>query len=400
MTIEIQVPPLPESVADATIAAVHIADGDAISRDQNLFDLETDKVMIEVPSAESGAVVTVHVKEGDVVTSGQLLATIEPGAAAKSAPAAKAATATKSDAADTTASDDDAAMSPVVRRLLSENDLDAASIKGTGKNGRIVKTDVEAAIAAAKVPATNTSSAQSAPALQAGRVEERVPMTRLRARIAERLLQVKQQTAMLTTFNEIDMKPVMDMRGKYKKLFEKEHDVRLGFMSFFVKAAVAALQKYPEVNASIDGNDIVYHNYQDIGIAVGSKRGLVVPILRDAQCLSMAGIEKDIRAYAEKAQTGKLTIEEMTGGTFTITNGGTFGSMLSTPIINPPQSAILGMHNIVERAVVVDGEIVARPIMYVALSYDHCIIDGSTAVGFLKTIKEYIEDPARMMLSV
>ena len=270
MTIEIQVPPLPESVADATIAAVHIADGDAITRDQNLFDLETDKVMIEVPSAESGVVVSVKVKAGDVVTSGQLLATIEPGAVA-AAPVAKVEEPAKADA-------DDTAMSPAVRRLISEHGLDATSIKGTGKNGRIVKSDVEAAIAAAKAPVTNEAAHSAATTLQAGRVEERVPMTRLRARIAERLLQVKKQTAMLTTFNEIDMKPVMDMRAKYKKLFEKEHDVRLGFMSFFVKAAVAALQKYPEVNASIDGNDIVYHNYEDIGIAVGSARGLVVPI--------------------------------------------------------------------------------------------------------------------------
>ena len=292
----------------------------------------------------------------------------------------------------------DAAISPAVRRLISENDLDASQIKGTGKNGRLVKADVEAAIKAKSAPATTTAPAPVA--TPEGRIEERVPMTRLRARIAERLLEVTQQAALLTTFNEIDMKPVMDLRKKYKDLFEKEHDVRLGFMSFFVKAAVAALQKYPEVNASIDGNDIVYHHYQDIGIAVGSKRGLVVPILRDAQRMSMATIEKDIRGYAKKAQEGKLTIEEMTGGTFTITNGGTFGSMLSTPIINPPQSAILGMHNIVERAVVINGEVVPRPVMYVALSYDHCIIDGSTAVGFLKTIKEMIEDPARMMLDV
>lgn len=392
MTIEIQVPPLPESVADATIAAVHITTGDVITRDQNLFDLETDKVMIEVPSAESGTIVKVHVKEGDLVTSGQLLATIEPGEA-------KQAVAAKQDT-NTVAEEDDAAMSPTVRRLISENSLDAATITGTGKNGRVVKADVEAALATKTAPKEGVQSAHIPVSTNSGRIEERVPMTRLRKRIAERLLQVKQQTAMLTTFNEIDMQPVMALRAKYKNLFEKEHDVRLGFMSFFVKATIAALQKYPEVNASIDGDDIIYHNYQDIGIAVGSARGLVVPILRDAQCLSMAAIEQDIRAYAKKAQDGKLTIEDMTGGTFTITNGGTFGSMLSTPIINPPQSAILGMHNIVERAVVVDGVVVARPIMYVALSYDHCIIDGSTAVGFLKTIKEYIEDPARMMLSV
>jgi len=393
MTIEILVPPLPESVADATIAGVHIKDGDAITRDQNLFDLETDKVMIEVPAAEAGVVVTVHVKEGDVVTSGHLLATLEKGGAAKPA----AAKATK-EAENTDA--DDSAASPAVRRLLSENNLDAANVKGTGKNGRIVKADVEAAISAKSAAPAKVDAAPAPSFSPEGRIEERVPMTRLRARIAERLLDVTQSAALLTTFNEINMKPVMDLRKKYKDLFEKEHDVRLGFMSFFVKAVIAALQKYPEVNASLDGNDIVYHHYQDIGIAVGSARGLVVPILRDAQNMNMAMIEKDIRGYAKKAQDGKLTIEDMTGGTFTVTNGGTFGSMLSTPIINPPQSAILGMHNIVERAVVENGEIVARPIMYVALSYDHCIIDGSTAVGFLKTIKELIEDPARMMLDV
>jgi 2-oxoglutarate dehydrogenase E2 component (dihydrolipoamide succinyltransferase) len=392
MTIEILVPPLPESVADATIAAVYIHDGEAITRDQNLFDLETDKVMIEVPSAQEGVVVSVKVKEGDIVTSGQLLATLEKGAVAAKPMEANAPVETASQDAD------DAAISPAVRRMMAENNIDAASVKGTGKSGRIVKADVEAVIQAkSAAPAATAAPIVATPE---GRIEERVPMTRLRARIAERLLDVTQQTALLTTFNEINMKPVMDLRKKYKDLFEKEHDVRLGFMSFFVRAAVAALQKYPEVNASIDGNDIVYHHYQDIGIAVGSARGLVVPILRDTQNMNMASIEKDIRGYAKKAQNGKLTLEEMTGGTFTITNGGTFGSMLSTPIINPPQSAILGMHNIVERAVVENGEIVARPVMYVALSYDHCIIDGSTAVGFLKAIKEMIEDPARMILDL
>jgi 2-oxoglutarate dehydrogenase E2 component (dihydrolipoamide succinyltransferase) len=386
MSTDIVVPPLPESVADATIAAIHIQDGASVKRDQNLFDLETDKVMIEVPSSEEGMIVSIKVKQGDVVKSGQVLATFEKGKAAQAAPATAATIPASSAAPKVT----EAATSPAVRRLLAENDVQAADVKGTGKNGRIVKEDVVAALANPSAPALAPQSAR----------EERVPMTRLRARIAERLLQVTQQTALLTTFNEIDMKPVMDLRSQYKDVFEKEHDVRLGFMSFFVKATVAALHKYPEVNASIDGNDIVYHQYQDIGIAVSSARGLVVPILRDAQMMSMATVEKEIRSYAKKAQEGKLTIEDMTGGTFTITNGGTFGSMLSTPIINPPQSAILGMHNIVERAVVVKGAIVVRPIMYVALSYDHCIIDGSTAVGFLKTIKDLIEDPARMLLDV
>jgi 2-oxoglutarate dehydrogenase E2 component (dihydrolipoamide succinyltransferase) len=386
MTIDIIVPPLPESVADATIAAIHIQNGASVKRDQNLFDLETDKVMIEVPSSEEGVIVSIKVKQGDVVKSGQVLATFEKGKAAQAAPATAASIPASSAALQVT----EAATSPAVRRLLAENDVQPADVKGTGKNGRIVKEDVVAALANPSAPTLAPQSAR----------EERVPMTRLRARIAERLLQVTQQTALLTTFNEIDMKPVMDLRSQYKDIFEKEHDVRLGFMSFFVKATVAALHKYPEVNASIDGNDIVYHQYQDIGIAVSSARGLVVPILRDAQMMSMATVEKEIRSYAKKAQEGKLTIEDMTGGTFTITNGGTFGSMLSTPIINPPQSAILGMHNIVERAVVVKGAIVVRPIMYVALSYDHCIIDGSTAVGFLKTIKDLIEDPARMLLDV
>jgi 2-oxoglutarate dehydrogenase E2 component (dihydrolipoamide succinyltransferase) len=390
MTIEIVVPPLPESVADATIAAIHIQDGASVKRDQNLFDLETDKVMIEVPSSQEGVIVSVKVKSGDVVKSGQVLATFEQGVAAPSAPASVAKAAPVSLPETTLESTQEASSGPAVRRMMAENNVQASDIKGSGKNGRIVKEDVTAVLAKTATPNLATQSAR----------EERVPMTRLRARIAERLLQVTQQTALLTTFNEIDMKPVMDLRNQYKDVFEKEHDVRLGFMSFFVKATVAALHKYPEVNASIDGNDIVYHQYQDIGIAVSSARGLVVPILRDAQTMSMSTVEKEIRSYAKKAQDGKLTIEEMTGGTFTITNGGTFGSMLSTPIINPPQSAILGMHNIVERAVVVKGAIVARPIMYVALSYDHCIIDGSTAVGFLKTIKELIEDPARMLLEV
>ena len=385
MMIEILVPPLPESVADATIAAIHFKEGDAVKRDQNLFDLETDKVMIEVPASEEGMIVSIKVKQGDLVKSGQVLATFEKGAAAKTPVASAAAPSADKASAEV-------ATSPAVRRMLAENDVQANDVKGSGKNGRIVKEDVAAAL--------STKPSAAVASLPQVRVEERVPMTRLRARIAERLLQVTQQTALLTTFNEIDMKPVMDLRNQYKDLFEKEHDVRLGFMSFFVKAAVAALHKYPEVNASIDGNDIVYHQYQDIGIAVSSARGLVVPILRDTQTMGMASIEKEIRTYAKKAQDGKLSIEDMTGGTFTITNGGTFGSMLSTPIINPPQSAILGMHNIVERAVVVKGAIVVRPIMYVALSYDHCIIDGSTAVGFLKTIKELIEDPARMLLEV
>lgn len=398
MSIEIRVPTLPESVADATIAKIYKKEGEAITRDENLLDLETDKVMIEVPCANAGVIEKLAVSEGDTVTTDQLLAVIKEGAVAAAAtPAAAESTAT----VDT----ESVHLSPAVRRLVQEHNVDVSQVTATGKDGRITKKDVEqylasGALKTAPVKAAAEVVADSAPLPSGSRVEERVPMSRLRARVAERLVEAQSEAALLTTFNEIDMKPVMDLRARYKAQFEKKHGVRLGFMSFFVKAAVEALRRFPAVNAYIDGKDVLYHNYQDVGIAIGSDRGLVVPILRNAENLSMSDIEAKIREFAGRAGDGKITIDEMTGGTFTITNGGTFGSMLSTPIINPPQSAILGMHNIVERPVVVDGEIVVRPIMYVALSYDHRIIDGSTSVRFLVTIKELLEDPARLLLDV
>ncbi|MDF1761592.1 MAG: 2-oxoglutarate dehydrogenase complex dihydrolipoyllysine-residue succinyltransferase [Coxiellaceae bacterium] len=412
MTIELKVPGLPESVADATVAKIYKAEGEAIARDENLFDLETDKVMIEVPSSVAGVVEKLSVSEGDTVTTDQLMAVIKEGAApAASAEAepAKDAESTDEAPAAAQASAPQANMdelTPAVRRLVQEKNVDISQVTGSGKNGRVTKQDVENFLSSGgSAPAASTAAAKSAetsaPVAAVGsRMEERVPMSRLRARVAERLLDAQHNAAILTTFNEINMKPVMDLRKRYKDLFEKQHDVRLGFMSFFVKAAVEALRRFPAVNAFIDGNDLIYHNYQDVGIAVGTDRGLVVPILRNAEAMSMADVEKNIRQYAKRAQSGKLSIEEMTGGTFTITNGGTYGSMMSTPIINPPQSAILGMHNIVERPVVEDGEIVIRPMMYVALSYNHCIIDGGTSVSFLVAIKQLLEDPARLILDV
>lgn len=399
MAIEIKVPGLPESVADATVAKIYKSEGEGIARDENLFDLETDKVMIEVPSSQAGVIAKLAVSEGDTVTAEQLLAIINEGEAAASAPAASSDDASFAKESDDSVHLDDS-LSPAVRRLVQEKGIDVNQIKGSGKNGRITKQDVESYLTQGGSKPAAAAADKPALVVTGSRMEERVPMSRLRARVAERLLESQQNAAILTTFNEINMKPVMDLRNRYKDLFEKQHDVRLGFMSFFVKAAVEALRRFPAVNAFIDGNDLVYHNYQDIGIAIGSDRGLVVPILRNAESMSMADVENNIREYAKKAQSGKLSIEEMTGGTFTITNGGTFGSMLSTPIINPPQSAILGMHNIVDRPVVENGEIVIRPIMYVALSYDHRIIDGSVSVRFLMTIKQLLEDPARLLLDV
>lgn len=379
MSIEIKVPPLPESVTDATIAKWYKKPGDSIARDENLVDLETDKVMLEVPAPHAGVIEKILVAEGAKVIANQVLAVIAEGAAATapaSTPVASAA------AVPAAAASSSSPLSPSVRRAVGETGADVTQITGTGKEGRITKHDV----------LTQFSGGQ--------RSEKRVPMSRLRQRIAERLLAVQQEAAILTTFNEVNMKPVMELRKQYKDSFEKIHGARLGFMSFFTRAVVEALKRFPTVNASIEGTDIIYHNYIDVGIAIGSSRGLVVPILRNVENRSMADIEKMIREYAEKAENGKLTIEEMTGGTFTITNGGTYGSMLSTPIINPPQSAILGMHNIVDRPVVENGEVVVRPIMYLALSYDHRIIDGREAVGFLVTIKQLLEDPARMLLEV
>ncbi|MCH9643591.1 MAG: 2-oxoglutarate dehydrogenase complex dihydrolipoyllysine-residue succinyltransferase [Gammaproteobacteria bacterium] len=393
MTIEIKVPVLPESVTDATVAKWYKKVGDSIARDENLVDLETDKVMLEVPAPRSGTIETISVKEGDVVTASQVLATIKEGevAAAASAPAAQASVPEQKVASAPAATASSESLSPSARRAVSETGVDVSQVSGTGRDGRITKQDVTQQLSQQPQNAVHASGHRS---------EKRVPMSRLRQRIAERLVAVQHEAAILTTFNEIDMLPVMNLRKKYKEKFEKEHGVKLGFMSFFTKAVIEALKKFPAVNASIDGTDVIYHNYYDIGVAIGSPRGLVVPILRNAESMNMAAIEKNIKDFALRAKDGKLSMEEMTGGTFTITNGGTYGSMMSTPIINPPQTGILGMHNIVERAVVVAGEIVVRPMMYVALSYDHRVIDGSESVRFLVTIKEMLEDPTRMLIEV
>jgi 2-oxoglutarate dehydrogenase E2 component (dihydrolipoamide succinyltransferase) len=408
MAIEIKVPQLPESVADATLVTWHKQAGQAVNRDENLADLETDKVVLEVPAPVNGVLKELRIVAGTSVTSGQVLAVLEEGAAAAPA-AAKPAAAAPAPAAAAPAAKPAAAaagndkLAPSVRRMVEEKQLDPAKIPATGRDGRITKGDVVEYLdkPAAAAPATNKSAAASAPvAGAAGRQEQRVPMTRLRARIAERLLEAQSTQAMLTTFNEIDLKGVMDLRAKYKDGFEKKHGVKLGFMAFFVKAAIEALKKFPVLNASVEGNDIVYHEYYDIGVAVSTDRGLMVPVLRDADLQSFADIEKNIGAFATRARDGKITIEELTGGTFSITNGGTFGSLLSTPIVNMPQSAILGMHKTMERPVVVNGEIVIRPMMYVAMTYDHRIIDGREAVQFLVAIKDNLEDPARLLLGI
>jgi 2-oxoglutarate dehydrogenase E2 component (dihydrolipoamide succinyltransferase) len=396
MTIEIRVPQLPESVADATLVTWHKQPGQAVSRDENLADLETDKVVLEVPAPANGVLKELRIAAGATVTSGQILAVIEEGAAAaasaKSAPAAPPA-APKAAAEPAKAAGDAGKLSPSVRRLVEENKLDPGKIPASGKDGRITKGDVVGYM-------DQKPAAAPAAAGAAGRVDQRVPMTRLRQRIAERLVQAQSTQALLTTFNEVDLKAVMDLRAKYKDRFEKDHGVKLGFMSFFAKAAIEALKKYPIVNASVDGTDIVYHEYYDIGVAVSTDRGLMVPVVRDADLKSFADLEKEVGAYAVRARDGKISIEELTGGTFSITNGGVFGSLLSTPIVNAPQSAILGMHKIQERPMVVDGQIVARPMMYLALTYDHRIIDGREAVQFLVTMKDCLEDPGRMLLGV
>src|SRR5262245_5477300 len=405
MAIEIKVPQLPESVADATRVTWHKQAGQAVSRDENLADLETDKVVLEVPAPVNGVLKELKIVAGTSVTSGQVLAVLEEGAAASAAPAAKPAAAAPAAApaakpAAAPAGNDK--LAPSVRRMVEEKQLDPAKIPASGKDGRITKGDVVEFLEKPAAPSTAGKAASvPAPATGvAGRQDQRVPMTRLRARIAERLLEAQQTQAQLTTFNEIDLKAVMDVRAKYKDAFEKKHGVKLGFMSFFVKAAVEALKRFPVVNASVEGNDIVYHEYYDIGVAVSTEKGLMVPVLRDCDLQSYADIEKSIGAYAVKAREGKITLDDLTGGTFSITNGGTFGSMMSTPIVNMPQSAILGMPATKERPVVVNGEVVVRPMMYVALSYDHRIIDGREAVQFLVTIKDVLEDPARLLLSV
>lgn len=391
--IDIVVPVLPESVADATVAAWHVAEGDSVTVDQNLVDIETDKVVLEVVAQDSGIIGKIIHVEGDTVLGNQKIGELNAGASADTATAASAEEAISSDEL----------ASPSVRRLMTEKGLTASDVVGTGKGGRISKEDVETALN--KPKAAPAKAAAPAPAAQASaalgeRTQKRVPMTRLRKTIATRLLEAKNSTAMLTTFNEVNMKPIMDLRKQYKDVFEKTHDTRLGFMSFYVKAVTEALKRYPAVNASIDGDDIVYHNFFDVSIAVSTPRGLVTPVLRDADQLSMAGIENGIRALAIKGRDGKLTMDEMQGGNFTITNGGVFGSLISTPILNLPQAAILGMHKIQDRPMAVDGKVEILPMMYLALSYDHRLIDGKESVGFLVTIKELLEDPTRLLLNI
>jgi 2-oxoglutarate dehydrogenase E2 component (dihydrolipoamide succinyltransferase) len=399
MSIELRVPQLPESVSDATILSWHKQPGEAVQQDESLVDLETDKVVLEVPAPHAGVLKEVRFNDGDTVQAEDILGIIEAGAVA-SAPAEK----------EDASQDEVSALSPSVRRLINETGIDPNTIQGSGKNGRILKSDVETALEArqaetakpAKLHEIAPSKAEPipAPVVAGGRPEERVPMTRLRKRVAERLVEAQHTAAILTTFNEVNLQAVSDLRIRYRDAFEKQHDVRLGFMSFFVKASVEALKQYPIINATVDGDDILYHGYFDIGIAVSSPRGLVVPILRDADQLSFATIEKSIKAFGAKAKEGALSYDDLTGGTFSITNGGVFGSMLSTPILNPPQSAILGMHSIQQRPVVEKGEIVIRPMMYLALSYDHRIIDGREAVQFLVTIKQLLEDPSRLLLEI
>lgn len=411
MIVEVNVPVFAESITEGTLLAWHKKVGDAVARDEVLVDIETDKVVLEVPAPQAGVLVEILVQDGEVVTTQQLLAKIDTEAqAGAAAPAAAPAVqeAAPVQAAPAAAQTAAGIAMPAAAKLAAEKGIDVNDVAGSGRDGRVLKEDVQkyqapavqaaAPQVAAPAPAQAAAPAASVPA--GARPEQRVPMSRLRARVAERLLASQRENAILTTFNEVNMKPVMDLRAKYKEKFEKEHGVKLGFMSFFVKAAVAALKKYPVVNASVDGNDIVYHGYFDIGIAIGSPRGLVVPILRNADQMSIAEIEKAIVDYAVKAKDGKIALEDLTGGTFSITNGGTFGSMMSTPIINPPQSAILGMHATKERAVVENGQVVVRPMMYLALSYDHRIIDGREAVLTLVTIKDLLEDPARLLLDL
>ena len=403
MIVEVNVPLFAESITEGTLLKWYKKVGESVARDETLVDIETDKVVLEVPAPQAGVLVEIIVQDGETVTTQQLLAKIDTeAAAAQAAPAADAVQAAPAAPASAQAASNSQAgvAMPAAAKLAAEKGVDVSQIQGSGRDGRVLKEDVLNAPAAPKAAAPAAPAVQAA-ALPAGeRFEQRVPMSRLRARVAERLLESQAQNAILTTFNEVNMKPVMDLRAKYKDKFEKTYGVKLGFMSFFVKAAVAALKKFPVVNASVDGKDIVYHGYFDIGIAIGSPRGLVVPILRDADQMSIAEIEKTIADYARKAKDGKIAIEDLTGGTFSITNGGTFGSMMSTPIINPPHSAILGMHATKERPVVENGQIVIRPMMYLALSYDHRLIDGREAVLTLVTIKELLEDPSRMLLDL
>ena len=404
MAIEIKAPTFPESVADGTVATWHKKPGEAVKRDELIVDIETDKVVIEVLAEADGVVAEIVKNEGDTVLSNEVLGTLTEGGAAAPAAAPAQAASAPAQAAAAAADGDDQLLSPAARKIAEENGIDPNSLSGSGKGGRVTKEDAVAAVEAKKnAPAAKPAAAAAAAVVAAAgeRTEKRVPMTRVRATVARRLVEAQSNMAMLTTFNEVDMSEIMALRSKYKDQFEKTHNgTRLGFMSFFVKAATEALKRLPAVNASIDGNDIVYHGYQDIGVAVSSDRGLVVPVLRNAESMGLADIEAGIAAYGKKARDGKLSIEEMTGGTFTITNGGTFGSMMSTPIVNPPQAAILGMHNIIQRPVAVNGQVVIRPMMYLALSYDHRLIDGKEAVTFLVTIKNLLEDPARLLLDI
>ncbi len=415
MAIEIKAPAFPESVADGEVAAWHKSEGESVSRDELIVEIETDKVVLEVVAPADGTISKIHVQQGETVQSEQLLATLEKGKVEK-------APATEKTAPETTSQADDGAsamdlLGPAARQLVEKHKLDPSVIKGSGKGGRILKEDILAymksqdaapkteSVAAAEPPSEKSDDMAAGEPVKLGpsseRVERRVPMTRMRAKIAERLLDASHQTAMLSTFNEVNMAPVMALRSKYKEQFEKTHNgTRLGFMGFFVKAACEALKRFPAVNASIDGNDIVYHGYQDIGVAVSTKGGLVVPVMRDADFMSLADVEAAIRDMGQRAKDNKLTIEDMTGGTFTVTNGGVFGSLLSTPILNPPQTGILGMHKIQDRPMAVNGEVVILPMMYLALTYDHRLIDGKTAVQFLVAIKDLIEDPARILLQL
>ncbi|QJT79857.1 2-oxoglutarate dehydrogenase complex dihydrolipoyllysine-residue succinyltransferase [Kosakonia sp. MUSA4] len=405
-SVDILVPDLPESVADATVATWHKKPGDSVRRDEVLVEIETDKVVLEVPASADGILDAVLEDEGTTVTSRQILGRLKEGNSSGKESSAKSEAKESTPAQRQQASleeQNNDALSPAIRRLLAEHSLDASAIKGTGVGGRITREDVDKHLAKAPAKEESKPAAQpaSSPAPQlAGRSEKRVPMTRLRKRVAERLLEAKNSTAMLTTFNEVNMKPIMDLRKQYGDAFEKRHGIRLGFMSFYVKAVVEALKRYPEVNASIDGDDVVYHNYFDVSMAVSTPRGLVTPVLRDVDTLGMADIEKKIKELAVKGRDGKLTVEDLTGGNFTITNGGVFGSLMSTPIINPPQSAILGMHAIKDRPMAVDGKVEILPMMYLALSYDHRLIDGRESVGFLVAIKELLEDPTRLLLDV
>jgi 2-oxoglutarate dehydrogenase E2 component (dihydrolipoamide succinyltransferase) len=410
--IEVKVPQLSESVAEATLLQWHKKVGEPVARDENLIDVETDKVVLELPAPQAGIITQIMAPDGATVVADQVIALIDTDGSAKVSPLEVTAlpvqqpstdAPTPSAAPELAKGSSGAIAMPAAAKMLADNNLSTAQVSGTGKDGRVTKGDVlnTLSMPAPAAPAKPAMQAVSAPVVaQGSRPEERVPMSRLRARVAERLLQSQSTNAILTTFNEVNMQPVIDLRNKYKDKFEKEHGVKLGFMSFFVKAVVAALKKYPIVNASVDGNDIVYHGYFDIGVAVGSPRGLVVPVLRDADQMSIADIEKKIGEFGVKARDGKLSLEEMTGGTFTVSNGGTFGSMLSTPIINPPQSAILGIHATKERAVVENGQVVVRPMNYFALSYDHRIIDGREAVLSLVAIKDALEDPARLLLDL